>query len=112
MQFSIADIFEDAIITGKPMNFNKKYFNSYLKEKMGENGPKFEFYDEDSFYVMCFDKEQKMIGKVRIGLNITPGDLAKANPVGLGRSEPNHSPFLPPPVGRISFSLNPFTMLN
>lgn len=53
-----------------------------------------------------------MIGKVRIGLNITPGELAKANPVGHGRTEPNHSPFLPPPVGRLSFSLNPFTMLS
>jgi len=25
--------------------------------------------------------------------------------------EPNHSPYLPQPVGRISFSLNPFKML-
>ena len=37
--------------------------------------------------------------------------MATKNPVGSGRAEPNHSPFLPPPVGRISFSLNPFTML-
>ena len=51
------------------------------------------------------------MGRVRISMNITPGDLAKANAVGAGRSEPNHSPFLPPPVGRISFSLNPITML-
>ena len=51
-----------------------------------------------------------MIGKVRLGLNITPGALAIANKVGSGRSEPNHSPFLPPPVGRISFTLNPFAM--
>lgn len=37
--------------------------------------------------------------------------MADSNKVGDARSEPNHSPFLPPPVGRISFSLNPFKML-
>ena len=48
---------------------------------------------------------------MRIGINITPGEMAKSNPVGNGRTEPNQSPYLPPPVGRISFSLNPFSML-
>jgi hypothetical protein len=52
-----------------------------------------------------------MIGKVRLTLNITPGELATSAPVGAGRTEPNHSPFLPPPIGRISFSLNPIKML-
>lgn len=47
---------------------------------------------------------------MRIGLSIYPGEMAISNPIGGGRSEPNHSPFLPPPVGRISFSLNPITM--
>ena len=32
--------------------------------------------------------------------------------MGEARQEPNHSPFLPPPVGRLSFSLNPFKMLS
>lgn len=41
-----------------------------------------------------------------------PKAMAEANKVGEARQEPNHSPFLPPPVGRISFSLNPFKMLN
>lgn len=30
--------------------------------------------------------------------------------VGKGREEPNHSPWCPPPVGRMKFSLNPCTM--
>ena len=94
------------------MNFTKKYYNSYLKEKWGASVDTLKFYDDDSFYVKCYDKTGKMTGQVRIGLNITPGTLSKANPVGQGRTEPNHSPFLPPPVGRISFTLNPFTMLN
>ena len=34
------------------------------------------------------------------------------HPVGKGRDEPNMNPYLPPPVGRVKFSWNPFTMLN
>ena len=91
------------------MNLNKKYYNSYLKQKLGDY--KLEFYDEDSFYVRTTDRDGKYAGKVRISVNITPGEHAKSNPVGHGRTEPNQNPFLPPPVGRISFSLNPFTMI-
>ena len=36
---------------------------------------------------------------------------ADQNKVGDARSEPNHSPYLPPPPGRISFTLNPIKML-
>ena len=32
--------------------------------------------------------------------------------MGVARKEPNHSPFLPPPVGRLNLSLNPFKMLS
>jgi hypothetical protein len=68
------------------------------------------FKDDDSFFIDTFDKDGKFAGKVRIGINITPGEMASKNPVGTGRSEPNHSPMLPPPVGRLSFSLNPLTL--
>lgn len=34
----------------------------------------------------------------------------QAQPVGSGRNQPNHSPFLPPPVGRMKFSFNPFVL--
>lgn len=36
---------------------------------------------------------------------------AEKQKVGDGRNEPNVMPYLPPPVGRIEFSLNPFKML-
>jgi hypothetical protein len=35
---------------------------------------------------------------------------AEANKVGDARSEPNHSPTLPPPEGRIKLTANPFEM--
>lgn len=50
--------------------------------------------------------------KICLFLNLFTFYRAEANKVGEARQEPNHSPFLPPPVGRISFSLNPFKMLN
>ena len=68
------------------------------------------FYDEDSFYVDTFDKDGKFVGKVRLTIHVVPIDLAEKNAVGTGRSEPNHSPFCPPPVGRIKFSFNPLEM--
>ena len=38
--------------------------------------------------------------------------MAGAYPVGKGRNPPNIEPYLAPPVGRISFTLNPIKMLN
>ena len=48
---------------------------------------------------------------VRIDLRIMPIAVAKSKEVGDGRENPNMEPYLPPPVGRIEFSLNPFKML-
>jgi hypothetical protein len=49
--------------------------------------------------------------KLRLDIRILPMDQAEANKVGEQRQEPNNSPELPKPVGRMSFSLNPFNML-
>ena len=35
---------------------------------------------------------------------------ADAKPAGFGRNDPNANPYLPPPTGRMKFSLNPFVM--
>lgn len=47
-----------------------------------------------------------------VRFDIIEKSRAAKNPTGTGRNEPNHSPYLPPPTGRISWSLNPFKMLN
>lgn len=112
-QLPLQHLFIDAIATQKPINLNKKYYNTHLKaqlDKIGKGKVITEFYDEDSFYIDTVDKDGNSAGKVRLGLAVYPGAMATSNPVGGGRSEPNHSPFLPPPVGRISFSLNPIAM--
>jgi hypothetical protein len=45
-------------------------------------------------------------------MEILPMWKAELNKVGIGRKEPNVSPYLPPPVGRFQWSLNPFKMFN
>lgn len=52
------------------------------------------------------------MGEVCVSMELVPAETAKKQPVGNGRSSPNNSPYLPPPAGRLSFSLNPFKVLN
>lgn len=53
---------------------------------------------------------QEQMGKCLMSVQIWPVDKAQQQPVGLGRNDPNSNPFLPPPTGRLRFSLNPFVM--
>jgi len=49
-------------------------------------------------------------GYVRIRVDIVPMEYAIKNPVGSAREDPNIEPYLPPPIGRMTFSLNPCEM--
>lgn len=50
-------------------------------------------------------------GDLAMSIDIVPWEEAETRKVGFGRDEPNTNPYLPPPVGRMQFSLNPFIML-
>jgi len=80
-----------------------------------ENAPQLdiEFEDADAFWIKCKStkKEQKKPIKLKLDLRILPVGLSKNCKVGDARSEPNNSPHLPAPTGRMTFSLNPFAML-
>ncbi|RHY35089.1 hypothetical protein DYB32_000418 [Aphanomyces invadans] len=52
------------------------------------------------------------MGAVCISMELVPIDKAKIQTVGFGRSDPNNGPFLPPPAGRLKFSMNPFYVFN
>ncbi|CAB1121419.1 unnamed protein product [Ectocarpus sp. CCAP 1310/34] len=54
--------------------------------------------------------EEEQMGKCLMGVQIWPIEKAELQPVGNGRNDPNSQPFLPPPAGRLRFSLNPFVM--
>ena len=100
---------EDTLLTKRPVTLNKKYCQEAMKESMKDISWK----DDTSFWVDCYRTvkgEKELGGKVRLSIDILPMEKALMNEVGGARQEPNHSPFCPPPVGRISFSLNPFKM--
>ena len=50
-------------------------------------------------------------GKVRLQIDVLPKQYADKNKVGEARQEPNHSPFLKPPEGRLELSMDPLKML-
>jgi len=110
-RIDLANVFEDASLAKKQLDLDKVYYNAYLK---GLGGAKYDFKDEKSFWVpiLGINKEGKTVvtGKVRISVSVLPKVLAEENKVGGARQEPNQSPFLPPPFGRLSFSLNPLKM--
>lgn len=51
-------------------------------------------------------------GYVKCQIDVLPKDQAEKNPVGKARDNPNHSPYLPNPEGRLEMSLNPLKMFN
>lgn len=70
--------------------------------------------DENKFWISCMrrneDRELEPGGRVQVSFELLPKSSADACPVGEGRSEPNIDPFLPPPIGRIKWSWNPFDL--
>lgn len=50
------------------------------------------------------------VGKLTVSLELVPKENAESSKVGKGREEPNHSPWLPPPIGRFQWALNPITL--
>ena len=117
---------EDCKLTQRGMHLNKQYFESYFAKNYHKtdvtksDAPqlKLEFEDDgDSFWLVYFAKDkdgnlEKDPIKLRVDIRLFPMTLVEANKVGDQRSEPNHSPELPKPVGRMEFSLNPFKMIS
>ena len=103
---------EDVILTKRPIGLNKAYYNKVLKQL--DKDLVMDFKDDSSFWVqlVTIDSKGKIekTGQVRMQIDIYPKSMAEMNKVGDARSEPNANPFLPPPIGRISFSLNPLKM--
>ena len=56
------------------------------------------------------DGKVKKMGMLCISMQVVPREEAGRMNLGFGRNEPNNSPFLPPPSGRMKLSLNPFSV--
>jgi hypothetical protein len=50
-------------------------------------------------------------GRIALSLSLVPKEEYENDPVGKARDEPNKDPYLPPPNGRLSFTLNPLAIL-
>lgn len=109
-------MFEHVKLTDRPITLNKKYYDQYLSPDAanGGQGIKLKWKDPETFWLTMFSKDEngkiENNGEVRCQIDILPADHADKNRVGSAREDPNHSPFLEPPKGRLSFSLNPWTM--
>lgn len=104
---------EDVILTKRPITVSKTYYESHLKKVMPNLKLKFE--DESTFFIDIYGTDektgkQKSNGQIRLQIDILPKELADMNKVGAARQEPNMNPYLPPPVGRLSLTLNPLKM--
>lgn len=112
----LKQLLEDCSLVKKPLGLNKNYYEHVLKPN---NFQKVEFdpKDESRFWMTMLAKDPetgaiKQHGKVKVQIDVLPADQADKNKVGKAREEPNHSPSLPQPEGRISLSLNPIKMFN
>ena len=112
-RINLFQIINDVNILDIPLTLNKDYYKSLPKEK--QNLTNIEFIKEDDnidkFWIQL-EKQGKKGGRVLCSLEIVPKWYAELHPVGKGRDEPNMNPYLPPPVGRIQFTWNPFKILN
>ena len=99
-----------------PIAFTKDYVDSVSQEeKLKYQGIEFltdgDDGEKNKFWVQCYHRNEKS-GRILCSLELLPIWKSKLTPVGLGRKDPNVSPYLPPPVGRFQWSLNPFKLLN
>ena len=108
-------------LTEGAMNTMKDAFN---KDKDKTQGDKNGGRDVQKYTLALKNQEKsgyfatKDEGKLTMTMELVPAtqyhklynDRAKSNPVGKGRSDPNHSPWCPPPVGRFEWSWNPITL--
>lgn len=97
-----------------PVNFTEKLWNQMNPSE--EAKKVIEWESDTDFWVNCTmtdeNGNEKPAGSVMCSLSVLPIWKADMMKVGKGREEPNTNPYLPPPVGRISFTMNPIAMIN
>ena len=114
-RLNLSYIVNDVNTIDLPIKLTKEYYNSLPQEKKVFSNIEFIGKDEDeeeSKFWVNLEKNGKKGGKVLCSMEIVPEWYAEAYPVGKGRDSPNVEPYLAPPVGRITFTMNPIKMLN
>ena len=115
-EIDLSDIIKIPEDLDVPITFNKEYVDSVSpEEKTKYKGIEFLTEPEDAennkFWVQCYHQNAES-GRILCSFEILPMWKAELSKVGLGRKDPNVNPYLPPPVGRFQWTLNPFKLLN
>ena len=117
-EIDIGDILKIPKLLDIPYKFTRKYYESLTEnEKRNFCNRPIEFEDPtddpkgEKFWVQCI-KEDVPAARILCSLEILPEWKAKLNPVGKGREEPNIDPYLPPPIGRFQWTMNPYKLIN
>ena len=109
----LKNLLEDCQYVKKPMGLNKKYYDEVLKDQEGFQPLEFDDKDKSRFWLKIRSKgkdgEIEDNGKVMVQIDVMPADQANKAPVGKAREQPNHSPNLPEPKGRLELA-NPLKM--
>mmetsp|Transcript_30295 Transcript_30295/g.46326 ORF Transcript_30295/g.46326 Transcript_30295/m.46326 type:complete len:163 (+) Transcript_30295:4312-4800(+) len=110
------DILSDCSLIKKPLCLNKSYFENVMKKNNPNLKMKFDSSNDNHFWLPLNQKNKEgkieKNGLVKVQVDVLPFDQATKNPVGKARDNPNHSPTLPQPEGRVELSMNPIKMLN
>ena len=91
----------DVRLTQKTMHLSRKYYESYFKSTIDQTKIDIEFFDDDSFWLSIKRAEDSKPIRLRLDIRVLPGAEAMNQRVGSARSDPNHSPKLDPPIGRM-----------
>ena len=114
-RLNIGQILNDVNSLDLPLKLSSEYYRNLPESKRVMSNIEFVGNDEDEeglkFWVQM-EKDGVKGGRVLCSIEVVPEWYADLHPVGKGREEPNRNPYLPPPVGRIKFTLNPITCLN
>ena len=114
-RLNIKNIVKDVNSLDLPIKFTSDYYSNLPENCKNVGNIEFLNSDEDEegvkFWIQC-EKNGKKSGRILCSLEVVPNWYTEINQVGEGRKEPNVNPYLAPPVGRLTFSMNPVTLLN
>lgn len=114
-ELDLHQLIEDCSLVNAPLVLNKTYYDDVLLKKNPKLKLNFDKEDDRKVWLpMQTKKDGKIVTKgfVRVQIDLLPKSHAVKNPVGKARDNPNHSPHLPNPEGRLELSLNPVKMFN
>ena len=122
-QLNLKDLITVPKYLQMPIKFTRDYYNGLDETEKSTYGA-IQFMDKKDdeegikFWVQCYKGKRDVAGegeqggRVLCSLEIVPKAYSDTEVVGKGRDDPNTNPYLPPPVGRLEFTLNPFKMVN